>query len=178
MINLKNKMKSFKIIINYFISFLFFLGLLPAFFVGVGYGLDRLFRIPQINACPYCLIFSYVLIVFGLFWMIWSMLAIIFIGRGNPQEVFGKEFLPSAKKLIIVGPYRYTRNPMIFGWLLIMFGVGLYFGSISLLLIVFPAFIVSVIFYIHKFEEPKLLEKFGDDYVEYRRKIPILLPKF
>ncbi|OGC18631.1 hypothetical protein A2310_03590 [candidate division WOR-1 bacterium RIFOXYB2_FULL_37_13] len=106
------------------------------------------------------------------------MLAIIFIGRGNPQEVFGKEFLPSAKKLIIVGPYRYTRNPMIFGWLLIMFGVGLYFGSISLLLIVFPAFIVSVIFYIHKFEEPKLLEKFGDDYVEYRRKIPILLPKF
>ena len=74
------------------------------------------------------------------------MLSIIFIGKGNPQEVFGKEFLPSAKKLIIVEPYGYTRNPMIFGWLLIMFGVGI------------------------------LLEKFGNDYVEYCETIPILMP--
>ena len=116
-------MKILKTTLSYLLSFIFFLGVLPAFFVEIGFGLDRLFRIPQRSACPYCLILSFILVVFGLFWMVWSMLAIVFIGRGNPQELFGKEFLPSAKKLIIVGPYRYTRNPMIFGWLLIMFGV-------------------------------------------------------
>lgn len=169
-------MQKLKIIIIYIISFIFFLGIIPTFLVEAGFLGDTFFHISQIRFYRYSLILSLTLIIFGLFWMIWAILSVIFIGRGNPQEIFGKEFLPSAKRLIVVGPYYFTRNPMIFGWLLIMVGIGIYFGSISLLLIVLPLFVVGIVFYLFEFEEPKLIKKFSKEYIEYRNKVPMLIP--
>ncbi|KAF0134798.1 MAG: protein-S-isoprenylcysteine O-methyltransferase-like protein [Candidatus Saganbacteria bacterium] len=171
---LEDKLKT---ILIYFLSLLFFLAILPAAIVVSGLFLDKLFELSQVIYHPYNLIFASVFVIFGLFWMAWSLYSLIIIGKGNPQEAFGKEILPASKKLVIIGPYRYTRNPMGFGWFMVMVGVGLSLGSLSLLLIILPLFLAAVIIYLKSFEEKKLLIRFGADYMLYRNKVPMILPR-
>ncbi|MBI5400201.1 hypothetical protein HZB07_06335 [Candidatus Saganbacteria bacterium] len=165
-----------KIVLIYFLSILFFLAILPAAIIAPGLFLDKLLSFPQVVYPPYNLALALIFIIFGAFWMIWSLYALMKIGQGNPQEVFGKEILSATKKLVIIGPYRYTRNPMGFGWFSIVVGVGLYLGSLSLLLIVLPLFFVAVIIYLKNIEEKKLVARFGNDYVLYRNKVSMILP--
>lgn len=166
-----------KIIIVYFLSLAFFLIILPAAIITPGLFLDKSLNFPQIVYSPYNLILALIFIAFGAFWMIWSLYALAKIGQGNPQEAFGKEILPATKKLIIIGPYRYTRNPMGFGWFIIMVGIGIYLGSISTLLIVLPISIFLVVLYLKYFEEKKLMKRFGEEYLKYRNKVPMMMPR-
>ena len=72
--------------------------------------------------------------------------------------------------LVVVGPYRYVRNPMYLAVLAIILGQALLFGSIATLVygaIVLVAFVSFVRFY----EEPTLEERYGDQYREYRRNV-------
>lgn len=170
--------KYFIAILVYFLSLILFLVILPAFIIIPGLYLDKLFGLPTIIFPPYNLYLAVAFKTFGAVWMAWSFWAIIIIGRGNPQEAFRKEILPAAKKLVIVGPYRYSRNPMGLGWFMIMMGIGCSLGSISILFIGLPIFLAIVIFYLKHFEEPNLIKRFGDDYLEYRKKIPMMRPKW
>lgn len=77
---------------------------------------------------------------------------------------------------MVSGPYRYTRNPMGFGWFTIVTGIAIYLGSISMLLIVIPVILGLVVCYLKYFEEPKLVNRFGESYFEYRKKVPIIFP--
>lgn len=122
-----------KTIVVYILSLLFFLFFLPAVAVAGGLFLDNLFKPAPISCPPYNLIVALIFIFFGAFWMAWSFYSIIIIGQGNPQEAFGKEILPAARKLVIIGPYRHTRNPMGFGWFVIMAGISIYLGCNSVL---------------------------------------------
>ncbi len=74
---------------------------------------------------------------------------------------------PSKPALTIVsdGPYRFTRNPMYLGLVLVHFGVGVA-GSLDWTLIVTPALWMLLHFGVVLREEAYLTEKFGDDYEE------------
>jgi protein-S-isoprenylcysteine O-methyltransferase Ste14 len=109
--------------------------------------------------------------------MVWSLFSLINIGKGNPQEAFGKEILTATQQLVVQGPYRYTRNPMGYGWFNIAAGIGVKIGSISTLLIVLPIMLITVIWYLKYFEEKNLVKRFGRDYLEYRQKVRLLIPK-
>ncbi|KAF0133288.1 MAG: protein-S-isoprenylcysteine O-methyltransferase-like protein [Candidatus Saganbacteria bacterium] len=167
-----------KTILIYFLSLIFFLVILPAITVASGLFLNKLLNLPQIVYLPYNWSLALIFIAFGAFWMGWSFYVLIKTGQGNPQEAFGKEILPAPKKLVTIGPYRYTRNPMGFGWFIIVAGIGIYLGSISVILIILPIVLMAVIFYLKYFEGKNLIKRFGDDYLRYRENVPLFIPGF
>ena len=79
--------------------------------------------------------------------------------------------------LIISGPYRYVRNPMILGVVNLLLFESALFNSIPFLLWAFVFFVGNVI-YFKTFEERELIKRFGTDYENYKNEVPMLFPKF
>ncbi len=80
------------------------------------------------------------------------------------------------RRLVVAGPYRWVRNPMISGVVFILVGEALLLGSrphgVWALI-----FTVINLIYIPLLEEPMLEQRFGDDYREYCRNVPRILPR-
>ena len=73
-------------------------------------------------------------------------------------------------KLMTKGPYRYSRDPQYLGFLLVCTGFILVTYSILGLI---AGIIIASVFVILPFsEEPWLKNQFGDEYVEYYKRIP------
>jgi protein-S-isoprenylcysteine O-methyltransferase Ste14 len=80
------------------------------------------------------------------------------------------------KKLVVVGPYRYVRNPMHSGVFMTLFGEAALTGSWPLLLLASLAFIFHW-GYIPLFEERWLAQKFGQEYLTYKKHVRAWLPR-
>jgi protein-S-isoprenylcysteine O-methyltransferase Ste14 len=80
------------------------------------------------------------------------------------------------RKLVVAGPYRYVRNPMISGVAMTLLGVAVAAGSV-LVLAWFSLFVLLNHVYFVLVEEPGLVRRFGDEYVEYRQRVPRWLPR-
>lgn len=78
-------------------------------------------------------------------------------------------------RLVIRGPYRWVRNPMITGVSLLLLGEGLALRSLPHFVWA-GCFIAANAIYIPLFEEPGLAERFGDDYRRYCERVPRLVP--
>ncbi len=78
-------------------------------------------------------------------------------------------WIPS-EKLMVRGPYRYVRNPMILGVILVMISEGLLLGSNSILILALAFFLINTVYFIFS-EEPKLEERFGEDYRCYKANV-------
>jgi protein-S-isoprenylcysteine O-methyltransferase Ste14 len=80
------------------------------------------------------------------------------------------------RRLVVRGPYRFVRNPMISGVLFVLAGE-------AMLLISRPhalwalAFLAVNLVYIPLVEEPMLRRRFGEDYREYCRHVPRIFPR-
>jgi len=85
--------------------------------------------------------------------------------------------LEKEKKLTTSGPYRYMRNPLYFGNLLI--GLGIVIGCQSWW-ILGCAFVVFGIFYpaIILAEKKKMEELFPEEYAQYKRHVPLFFPSY
>lgn len=80
------------------------------------------------------------------------------------------------KHLIITGPYRYVRNPMISGVLTALLGEAMFFGSWILGAFAGFFFMLNTLYF--KFsEEPGLVKRFGKEYEEYRKQVPMWIPR-
>jgi protein-S-isoprenylcysteine O-methyltransferase Ste14 len=74
---------------------------------------------------------------------------------------------PTNRALVVDGPYRYTRNPMYLGLVLVSFGIAVWIGAWPMLLAPIAVFVTANWVHI-PFEEDKMLRQFGvayDDYV-------------
>ncbi len=80
------------------------------------------------------------------------------------------------QKLVIVGPYRYCRNPMITGVLFTLVGEGLFLLSTNILLWAASFFMINTVYFIFS-EEPGLKNRFGDEYGAYKKQVPRWIPK-
>jgi protein-S-isoprenylcysteine O-methyltransferase Ste14 len=80
------------------------------------------------------------------------------------------------QKLVVSGPYRYVRNPMISGVLFNLLAESLLFRSAGLALW-FGGFFLANALYLPLFEEPGLERRFGDAYRRYRRAVPRWIPR-
>ena len=80
-------------------------------------------------------------------------------------------------KLVVSGPYRYVRNPMIASVLFILIAEAMFFSSIAIFIWAFLFFTVNTIYFIYK-EEPELEERFGEDYTHYKSKVGRWIPTF
>ena len=84
--------------------------------------------------------------------------------------------LDPPKKLIIEGLYRYSRNPIYIGALIVVAGHFIWFGS-SLTLIYDVLFFIAFQILILFIEEPILVNTFGAEYQEYANQVPRWVPK-
>ena len=80
------------------------------------------------------------------------------------------------RELVVVGPYRYVRNPMISGVLLVLAGEALVLRSRAHLLWAGTFMVINAL-YIPLLEEPALERRFGERYRVYCRHVPRLLPR-
>ncbi|MBI4798565.1 MAG: isoprenylcysteine carboxylmethyltransferase family protein [Desulfarculus sp.] len=111
----------------------------------------------------------------GFFFALWSNLALLRQGRGGPTDLLNVAISPRTKRLVTSAPYAYTRNPMVFGMLCVYLALALYLDSWPAFLAVI-AFALVVRLYVLPSEEQRLSRDFGQQYQEYRRRVPMLVP--
>lgn len=102
--------------------------------------------------------------LFGLFIMLTCIRSFAIEGKGTLSPV------DPTKQLVTKGLYRYSRNPMYVGVLLILIGEAIFFQSAKLwryALIVFLVFNLFIIL----IEEPRLRKDFGKTYQSYCKKV-------
>jgi protein-S-isoprenylcysteine O-methyltransferase Ste14 len=90
-------------------------------------------------------------------------------GRGTPA-VFD-----APRKFVVLGPYKYVRNPMYIGGLTMLAGLGLYLRSISILALLLVLALAVHLFVLY-YEELQLRNKFGAAYIDYCRRVPRWIP--
>jgi Putative protein-S-isoprenylcysteine methyltransferase len=112
-----------------------------------------------------------VLMILGLSVMAVTISSFIRIGKGTLAP-----WSPT-KKLVIAGPYRYVRNPMIMGVMTVLLGEALMFYSISILKWSGLFFLINTAYFILS-EEPQLEKRFGEDYRHYKQNVNRWLPRF
>lgn len=125
---------------------------------------------PYVRAEPVVVIACGVLALVSLWFLVWTVGLFALKGRGTLAPWAPPE------RLVVAGPYRRVRNPMIqavFGLLTFEAVVTASLPIVALLVVFFVANLV----YIPLVEEPRLLRRFGEDYAVYARNVPALTPR-
>jgi protein-S-isoprenylcysteine O-methyltransferase Ste14 len=74
------------------------------------------------------------------------------------------------RKLVVSGLYRFSRNPMYAGVMLILTGEAIFFQTMNLWIYSFVVFFAFHIFIV-LVEEPRLRKDFGEEYTSYCKKV-------
>jgi protein-S-isoprenylcysteine O-methyltransferase Ste14 len=80
------------------------------------------------------------------------------------------------KKLVIIGPYRQVRNPMISSVLAVLLGETIAFGSLGIFIWFLLFFGINNVYFVLS-EEPGLEKRFGEDYRIYKKNVPRWIPR-
>ena len=147
----------------------FFFGLI-ALFIFVALQVDRFLDFPKLLPASLNIIVSVPILAIGLFLMIWAVLHFVRV-KGTPVP-----FNPPPK-LVTTGPYAHVRNPMVTGVFVLLFGLGVLLRSISLVSIFTPLFILLNVWELKAVEERELERRLGKDYVEYKKRVPMFIPR-
>ncbi len=110
-------------------------------------------------------------LLLGIIIYLWCVFDFAKRGRGIPAPI------DHPKHLVVTGLYRYVRNPMYIGVLLVLIGEAVMFRSGLFLLYasaLFLAFNIAVIVY----EEPVLRRKFGTSYEQYKSETGRWIPRY
>jgi len=144
--------------------------MLPAIFICLGYIIKNNIHIGLDRAIEF--IISIVSLIVGLSFLTWATIFQWKIGEGVPAPN------TPTQHLVTTGPYKLCRNPIELGAIFYYLGIGTIFGGISVGVICFLFGLIIGSIY-HKFiEEIELEIRFGDEYKQYKRDIPFLIPKF
>jgi len=106
----------------------------------------------------------------GITLALWTVTLFTKFGQGTPAP------WDPPQKLVVRGPYRHVRNPMITGVLLMLTAEALLVQS-------WPIFFWLVFFYLANviyfplFEERSLEKRFGEDYHIYKKHVPRWIPR-
>ena len=93
-------------------------------------------------------------------------------GHGTPAP------MAPPQRLVVIGPYRYVRNPMYLGFLAGWVGLWVIFGRTSVVAIAWACVAVTAVaLFVRLYEQPALRRKFGADYEEYCRNVRAWIPR-
>jgi protein-S-isoprenylcysteine O-methyltransferase Ste14 len=109
------------------------------------------------------------LIALGLGMLVWTVVLFDRVGEGTLA-------IGSPVKLVVRGPYRHVRNPMMTGVFCIQLGTAIATAS-PWLFGWFVFFFTCVLIAIRGVEEPHLRRRFGADYEDYCRHVPRWIPR-
>lgn len=113
---------------------------------------------------------AFVVAIIGLGLAVWTVSLFMKNGGGTPAP------WQPPKKLVIRGPYRYVRNPMITAVILMLSALAIFFQSwpIAVWMIIF--FVGNAI-YFPLIEEKGLEKRFGSVYLQYKAHVPRWIPR-
>ncbi|MDH5695252.1 MAG: isoprenylcysteine carboxylmethyltransferase family protein [Dehalococcoidia bacterium] len=161
----RNKLK----IIMTPVGAIFWFGL-SALLVFASLWLDKLLPVRLPLATPTNIFVSLPVIVIGSALAIWPFITFL-QARGTPVP------LNPPQKLVVKGLYAYIRNPMVLGWLILLFGIGILLNSIFLIFVFTPLFAALNILYLKTIEEKEMEKKFGEEYLKYKQSVPMFIPR-
>ena len=106
----------------------------------------------------------------GLCVSLWTVSLFVKVGQGTPAP-----WSPPLK-LVVCGPYRHVRNPMITSVLFMLLAEALLLQSSLIAGWMVLFFLVNSVYFL-LFEEKSLRKKFGNDYFEYSKNVPRWIPR-
>ncbi|MFC1841531.1 methyltransferase family protein [Candidatus Dependentiae bacterium] len=146
------------------ITLIFFL--LPLLFIYTGEYIERYINLHM----PTFLINVIVSIslMLGVALLVWTLLLQYSYGQGS-----GSHMVPT-QKLIVTGPYKICRHPMQLG--AVFFYLGLVTALSSITIGVYSALVTGLLgFFFNVFiEEPVLIIRFGKQYEQYQKDVPLV----
>jgi protein-S-isoprenylcysteine O-methyltransferase Ste14 len=133
----------------------------------VAFGLPWFAPLPVIPA----LAVGVLLLAFGFGMYVWSLKSL------SVRRAFGKELFKTAEEsaLVTTGAYAHSRNPIYFSITFLLLG----WFCVSRFT---PFSILTVFAFVHfmfvaKWEEKELTERFGKTYLDYKARVPFLIPR-
>lgn len=105
-----------------------------------------------------------IVFLIGFIIMLWCIISFAIKGRGTLSPA------DPTQKLVVLGLYRFSRNPMYVGVVGMLIGEAIYFQSINLCVyafVVFAGFHLFVLLH----EEPRLKRDFGEEYERYFKEV-------
>jgi protein-S-isoprenylcysteine O-methyltransferase Ste14 len=115
-------------------------------------------------------VLGWILIALGVGAVLWAFGQFVVEGVGTPAPV------APTQTLVVGGLYRYVRNPMYVSLLCAIVGQALVLGRWVLLLYALCVWALPALF-VRFYEEPTLLETYGDSYREYRAHVRGWIPR-
>ena len=150
--------------------FVFFFFFPIVFFIIPNFVLDPWLSLPELFSSMTRILLGGIMIFQGVYFLLWTLKAQREIGKGTPMPLI------ATQKLVIQAPYSFTRNPLVFGLINFYFGISIAINSISSLVIIL-IFSNLILAYIKFVEEKELTQRYGADYLAYKKITPFLLPR-
>ena len=147
-----------------------FVVVLPYLFLVICPSLDERLGLDRFSVGSASFLIGGILMAVGLAFGMWSILMQLTRGSGTPLPI-----MPT-QELLTSGPFQYCRNPMTFGTILAYGGLTIAAGTASGLTIV-VVLASLLLLYLKLVEENELAERFGDEYLAYKREVPFILPR-
>jgi len=109
--------------------------------------------------------------VLGVLVVAWCVGVFVARGKGTPAP------FDAPRVFVASGPYRYVRNPMYIGAMMIILGAGLLLMSLSIVILTGLFWLCAHLF-VWLYEEPVLTKRFGEDYCRYEATVRRWVPRF
>ncbi|MEW5939614.1 MAG: methyltransferase [Chloroflexota bacterium] len=155
--------------------FFFFAGLVAPPILGIFHpGLahfDKLLGLPSLPFQPVTFALGIVLAIPGLYFLAVTNKLLRSLGSGTNAFIL-------TRRIVNDDIYKRTRNPMSLGFYLFALALGFASSSTFVLLAASLGLIPAHIFFLKFFEELELELRFGESYLEYKKTVPFLIPKF
>ena len=157
-------------IIGFIVAGFVFIVVIPFIIVLCSLFIDAELTLPKLLPDVFNLIIASFFIILGLLLIGWTGLVQFNIGKGTPIPA-----MPT-QRLITTSVYSLCRNPMLLGAVMYYLGISLWINSLSAVFLT-ALFLLFSTAYIKLVEEKELETRFGEEYKEYKRKTPFLIPK-
>lgn len=109
----------------------------------------------------------------GLFFIAGAIMMTLFVLNTGFQWLVKEN---KGQPFIQKGIHRHVRHPLYTGTFLFIWGLWIIFPSLGLLI---ADFIITVYTLVAiRFEEEKLISTFGENYEEYKKRTPMIIPRF
>ncbi len=122
-------------------------------------------------------LFYLIIAFFGKGSMVKILIGFLIVMVGEFLRTFASGIIKKNQQVAKEGPYQWCRHPLYFGSFLI--SIGLLISAFNIVpfiyfIIFFPFFYIPTM----KKEETFLKEKFGKEYIEYSKEVPVFFPFF
>jgi protein-S-isoprenylcysteine O-methyltransferase Ste14 len=107
----------------------------------------------------------------GLVLMVWTMRLFALKGGGGTPAPW-----EPIRNFIILGPYRYVRNPMLTGVILFLAAEAIFLQSVPIALWMAFFFVLNTVYFTLS-EEPQLEKRYGPPYADYKRNVGRWVPR-